>query len=62
MAEHPKLCMLCGMRPVETSSICDTCSEGVRREALGQQVAVKRQADKEVQRQGVHPDQPMPKP
>lgn len=64
MAEKPKLCMLCGIREVETSSICPTCSEGVKREALGQQTTLKRQADKEVRRQGVTPAAPpqTPKP
>ena len=55
MADKPKMCMLCGMREVETSSICPTCAEGVKREAMGQQVAVKRQAEKEIRRQGVNP-------
>ena len=56
MAEKPKMCMICGMREVETSSICPTCSESVKREALGQQSALKRQAEKEIRRQGVNPD------
>jgi hypothetical protein len=47
--------MLCGMREVETSSICPTCAEGVKREAMGQQAAVKRQAEQEIRRQGVNP-------
>ena len=60
MAEKPKLCMLCGMREVETSSICPTCSEGVKREALGKQSLLKQQADKEIRRQGVNPDATSP--
>ena len=56
MADKPKMCMICGMREVETSSICPTCSEGVKREAMGQQSAIKRQAEKEVRRQGVNPE------
>ncbi len=56
MAEKPKMCMLCGMREVETSSICPTCAESVKREAMGQQAAVKRQAEKEIRRQGVSPE------
>jgi hypothetical protein len=47
--------MLCGMREVETSSICPTCAEGVKREAMGQQATVKRQAEQEIRRQGVNP-------
>ncbi|MGE3540733.1 MAG: hypothetical protein AB7N91_25250 [Candidatus Tectimicrobiota bacterium] len=61
MAEKPRLCMLCGIREVETSSICPTCSEGVKREALGQQTVLKHQADKEIRRQGVVPNTPVPK-
>lgn len=56
MAEKPKMCMICGMRAVETSSICPTCAEGVKREAMGQQSTLKRQADKEIRRQGVNPE------
>ncbi|MBM3224043.1 MAG: hypothetical protein FJZ47_09605 [Candidatus Tectomicrobia bacterium] len=64
MAEKPRMCMLCGMREVETSSICPTCAEGVKREALGQQITVKRQAEREIRRQGVNPDDAssLPKP
>jgi hypothetical protein len=46
------------MREVETSAICPTCADGVKREAMGQQVAVKRQAEKEIQRQGINPEAP----
>ena len=56
MADKPKMCMICGMREVETSSICPTCAESVKREALGQQATVKRQAEKEIRRQGVNPE------
>jgi hypothetical protein len=56
MAEKPKMCMLCGMREVETSSICATCAESVKREAMGQQATVKRQAEREIRRQGVNPE------
>ena len=55
MADKPKMCMLCGIREVETSSICATCTESVKREAMGQQAAVKRQAEQEIRRQGVSP-------
>src|SRR5499427_9798972 len=58
MAEKPKMCMLCGMREVETSSICPTCAESVKREAMGQQAAVKRLAEQEIRRQGITPASP----
>ena len=57
MAEAAKLCMICGLQEVETGSICPTCAEGVKREAMGKQATLKRQAEKEIRRQGVHPDQ-----
>jgi hypothetical protein len=56
MAEKAKMCMLCGMREVETGSICPMCAESVKREAMGQQATVKRQAEREIRRQGVNPD------
>ena len=56
MADKPKVCMICGIREVETNSICPTCAEGVKREAMGQQSSLKRQADKEIRRQGVNPE------
>ncbi len=56
MAEKARMCMLCGMREVVTSSICPMCAEGVKREAMGQQSAVKRQAEQETRRQGVNPE------
>jgi hypothetical protein len=64
MAEKPKLCMLCGFEEVETGSICPSCAEGVKREALGKQANLKRQAEREARRQGVTPEEPprTPKP
>jgi hypothetical protein len=62
MAGKPKMCMLCGMREVETSSICSTCAESVKREAMGQQATVKRQAEREIRRQGVNPEASPSKP
>jgi len=56
MAEKAKMCMICGMREVETSSICPACAESVKREAMGQQTTLKRQAEKEIRRQGVNPE------
>jgi hypothetical protein len=58
MAKEPKLCMICGLQEVETGSVCPACAEGVKREALGKQANLKRQAEREIRRQGVNPDQP----
>ena len=60
MTEQPKLCILCGLREVETSSICPSCAEGVKRKALGKQANLRQQAEREVRRQGVNPDQQAP--
>jgi hypothetical protein len=49
--------MLCGLQEVETGSICPTCAEGVKREALGKQANLKQQAEREIRRQGVNPEQ-----
>jgi hypothetical protein len=57
MAEKPKLCMLCGLEEVEIGSICPSCSDGVKREALGKQANLKRQAEREARRQGVPPEE-----
>ena len=57
MVEQSKLCIICGLQEVETGSICPACAEGVKREALGKQANLKQQAEREIRRQGVHPDQ-----
>jgi hypothetical protein len=49
--------MLCGLQEVETGSICPACAEGVKREAMGKQANLKQQAEKEIRRQGVNPEQ-----
>lgn len=58
MTEQRKTCMLCGREDVESGSICPTCSEGVKREALGKQANLKQQAEREIRRQGVNPASP----
>jgi hypothetical protein len=56
MAEKPKVCMLCG-EELDTGSICPACAEGVKREALGTQANLKRQAAQEIRRQGINPEE-----
>jgi hypothetical protein len=56
MSEKPKVCMICGLQEVETGSICPSCSEGVKREALGKQANLRQQAEREIRRQGVNPE------
>jgi hypothetical protein len=55
MAAKPKVCMLCG-KEIDTGSICPACSESVKREALGKQAGLKQQAEREIRRQGVNPE------
>jgi hypothetical protein len=57
MVEQAKLCIICGLQELETGSICPACAEGVKREALGKQANLKQQAEREIRRQGVNPDQ-----
>ena len=57
MADKPKLCMLCGLEKVDSGSICPSCAEGVKREALGKQANLKRQAEQEIRRQGINPEE-----
>ena len=57
MAEQAKLCMICGLQEVDTSSICPACADGVKREALGKRANLKQQADKEMRRHGVNPEE-----
>ncbi|MCZ6876372.1 MAG: hypothetical protein O7G88_23060 [bacterium] len=60
MAEQLKQCMLCGRQAVEIGSICPACAEGVKREALGKQTNLKQQAEREIRRHGVNPDNAKP--
>lgn len=53
MAEKKKLCMICAEREVESGSICPTCKEKVRKEALGERKKLKNDAEKEKKRHGV---------
>jgi hypothetical protein len=60
MATTPKLCMLCGLEEVKSGSICPACAQGVKSEALGKQVNLKRQAEREARRHGVQPEESQP--
>ena len=56
MAEQDTVCIMCGRHTAETRAICPACADSVKREALGQQTTLRRQAEKEIRRQGVNPD------
>jgi hypothetical protein len=57
MPETKHKCMICGKESELKGSICPRCQENIRREALGKQDDVRRQSDKELERQGVSPGQ-----
>lgn len=57
MPEAKSKCMLCGKETEIKSTICPPCQESVRREALGKQDDMRRQAEKELERHGVDPGQ-----
>jgi hypothetical protein len=50
-----KLCMICGIVEVTTTSICKTCSEKIRQEAVGERDRIKSEAKKEIKKQGIPP-------
>ena len=58
MEQEKKKCMICGkvMPPIK-GGICSPCQERVRREAMGEQASVRTQAEKELKKHGVTPDQ-----
>jgi hypothetical protein len=52
-----KLCMICGIVEVETTSICKSCSEKIRQEAVGERDRIKAEAEKEIKKQGIPPQE-----
>ena len=57
MEAEKKRCMVCGKTTELRGGICDPCHERIRREAMGDQAEVRTQADKELRKHGVTPDQ-----
>lgn len=59
--EKERKCLLCGKvlteLPIMKAGICAPCQDRVRREAMGEQADTRTQAEKELRRQGVAPDQ-----
>jgi len=49
--------MVCGKPTPLKGGICEPCQERIRREAMGQQADVRSQAEKELRKHGVVPDQ-----
>ncbi len=57
MEPEKKKCMVCGKLMVLKGGICEPCRERIRREAMGEQANIRTQADKELKKHGVTPDQ-----
>jgi|GEM_PF-873701 len=53
--DKKKLCMICGVVEVGSTSICKTCSEKIRQEAVGERDRIKSEAEREIKKQGVPP-------
>jgi len=57
MAEKKSLCIICGLVEVEGTSICPNCSDSVRREAGGGRDKIKKEANRELKKHGVTPEE-----
>ncbi|MFQ5850938.1 MAG: hypothetical protein ACE5JU_10165 [Candidatus Binatia bacterium] len=52
-----KRCMVCAKLMVLRGGICDPCHERIKREAMGEQEDLRIQAEKELKKHAVDPDQ-----
>ena len=57
MDKEKKKCMICGKDVPLKGGICEPCQERIRREAMGQQADIRTQAEKELKKHGVAPNQ-----
>ena len=57
MEKEQKKCMVCGKVTPLKGAICDPCQERIRREAMGEQADIRSQAEKELKKHGVVPNQ-----
>ncbi len=57
MEPEKKRCMVCAKLMVLKGGVCDSCNERIRREAMGEQADIRTQANKELKKHGVTPDQ-----
>lgn len=57
MEPENKKCMVCAKLMVLKGGICEPCHERIQREAMGEQANIRTQADKELKKHGVTPDQ-----
>ena len=58
MTPEQKKCMVCGqVRPLQ-GGICDSCRQRIRDEALGRKEGERRDAERELKKQGITPEPP----
>jgi len=58
MTKPVSRCMLCGKPSDTASTICSSCQESVRGEAVGKQKKIVKQAEKEIKQHGQMPHDP----
>ena len=57
MEKEQRKCMVCGKPTPLKGGICEPCQERIRREAMGEQADSRAQAEKELKKHGVVPNQ-----
>lgn len=55
--EQKKKCLVCGKPALPQGGICAPCQERIRREAMGEKEELRSQAEKQLKKHGVVPDQ-----
>mgnify|MGYP001225530050 CR=1 FL=1 len=56
MATETRRCMICGKEKEMTDTICDLCKAEIRGEAVDKHKQIKKNADRELRKEGVIPD------
>lgn len=56
MVQKKARCMVCGKERLMEGSICESCKAVIRQEASEGQKRVKREAEKELKKEGVNPE------
>lgn len=56
MATEKTRCMVCGKEKEMTDAICDLCKAEIRGEAVDKQKQIKKDAERELRKEGVKPE------
>ncbi len=56
MATEKGRCMVCGKEKEMADAICDLCKAEIRGEAVDKHKQIKKEADRELRKEGVKPD------